>query len=233
MRVLIGYARVSTPDQNLDLQRDALQTAGCKRIYTDTASGAKGERPGLEEALRECRTGDTLVVWKLDRLGRSLPHLVETVHDLLAREVGFRSLQENLDTTTSGGKLIFHVFAALAEFERDLIRERTQAGLAAARARGRKGGRPPGVADEKKRQAALSLKQDTTRTVGEICEILGISRNTYYKYTRTEDPAPTGDNSSPDPPPAAPETLSATPGELGGGDVTSDESAALDAGGEQ
>ena len=211
--MLIGYARVSTPDQNLDLQRDAFQTAGCERIFTDTASGAKAERPGLEEALGECRPGDTLVVWKLDRLGRSLPHLVETVHDLLAREVDFRSLQENLDTTTSGGKLIFHIFAALAEFERDLIRERTQAGLAAARARGRKGGRPPGVADEKKRQAALSLKKDATRTVGEICEILGISRNTYYKYTRTEDPAAIGDPSSPDLPPAASEHLSSAPGE--------------------
>jgi DNA invertase Pin-like site-specific DNA recombinase len=190
MRVLIGYARVSTADQKLDLQRDALHAAGCERFFTDTASGAKAERPGLAEALKECRPGDTLVVWKLDRLGRSLPHLVETVRDLLARGVGFKSLQESIDTATSGGKLIFHIFASLAEFERDLIRERTHAGLAAARARGRKGGRPPGVADEKKRQAALSLKKDATRTVREICQILGISRNTYYKYTRTEAPAP-------------------------------------------
>lgn len=191
--MLIGYARVSTSDQNLDLQKDALQAAGCERLFTDTASGAKAERPGLAEALKECRTGDTLVVWKLDRLGRSLPHLVESVRDLLAQGVGFNSLQENLDTTTSGGKLIFHIFASLAEFERDLIKERTNAGLTAARARGRKGGRPRGVVNEKKRQAALSLKKDTTRTVKEICEILGISRNTYYKYTRADCHAYAGD----------------------------------------
>ena len=197
--MLIGYARVSTSDQNLDLQQDALQEAGCERIFTDTVTGAKAERPGLAEALQVCRPGDSLVVWKLDRLGRSLPHLVETVHDLLAGEVGFQSLQEHLDTTTSSGQLIFNIFASLAQFERDLIRERTQAGLAAARARGRKGGRPPGVADEKKRQAALSLKKDPNRTVGEICEILGISRNTYYKYTR-EDAVPAADSPS-----AAPE----------------------------
>ena len=134
--MLIGYARVSTTDQNLDLQQDALKAAGCERILTDTASGAKTERPGLNKALAECRSGDTLVVWKLDRLGRSLPHLVETVRELVARGVGFRSLQENIDTTTSGGKLIFHIFASLAEFERDIIRERTNAGLTAARARG-------------------------------------------------------------------------------------------------
>ena len=156
--MLIGYARVSTNDQNLDLQRDALEAAGCERLFTDTASGAKAERPGLKEALKECRKGDILVVWKLDRLGRSLPHLVETVRDLMAREVGFKSLQESIDTTTSAGKLIFHIFASLAEFERDLIRERTNAGLSAARARGRKGGRPKGVMDTNKQKAALALK---------------------------------------------------------------------------
>ena len=134
----IGYARVSTPDQSLALQTDALQVAGCERLFTDTVSGAQVDRPGLATALNGCRPGDTLVVWKLDRLGRSLPHLVETVRDLGARGVGFKSLQEQLDTTTSGGKLIFHIFAALAEFERDLIRERTNAGLVAARARGRR-----------------------------------------------------------------------------------------------
>jgi DNA invertase Pin-like site-specific DNA recombinase len=185
--MLIGYARVSTPDQNLNLQTDALHAAGCERLFTDTASGAKADRPGLRQALQECRSGDTLVVWKLDRLGRSLPHLVETVRDLMARGVGFKSLQENIDTTTSGGKLIFHLFASLAEFERDLIRERTNAGLSAARARGRKGGRPKGV-DEKKRKAALALRDDPRRSVKEICDILGISRNTYYKYIRLEDP---------------------------------------------
>lgn len=186
--MLIGYVRVSTTEQNAALQQDALAAVGCTRLFTDTASGARAERPGLMEALKECRSGDTLVVWKLDRLGRSLPHLVETVRDLVARGVGFQSLQENIDTTTSGGKLIFHLFAALAEFERDLIRERTQAGLAAARARGRKGRRPKGV-DEKKRKAALALKNDPTRSVTEICEILGISRNTYYKYTRASEKA--------------------------------------------
>ena len=180
--MLIGYARVSTTDQTLDLQTDALQAAGCERHFSDIVSGATVERPGLTAALTECRVGDTLVVWKLDRLGRSLPHLVETVRDLGARGVGFKSVQENLDTTTSGGKLIFHIFASLAEFERDLIRERTNAGLSAARARGRTGGRPKGV-DQKKKKAALALKKDSGRSIREICEIVGISRNTYYKYT--------------------------------------------------
>lgn len=184
--MFVGYARVSTIDQNLNLQTDALQAAECERVFTDTVSGARVERPGLTAALNECRPGDTLVVWKLDRLGRSLPHLVETVHDLSTRGVGFKSLQEQLDTMTSSGKLIFHLFASLAEFERDLIRERTNAGLTAARARGRNGGRPKGV-DQKKQQAALALKQDTQRSVREICEIVGISRNTYYKYTRPEN----------------------------------------------
>ena len=126
------------------------------------------------------------MVWKLDRLGRSLPHLVETVRDLVARGVGFQSVQEQIDTTTSGGKLIFHLFASLAEFERDLIRERTNAGLSAARARGRKGGRPKGV-DQKKQKAALALKKDPKYSIREICDIVGISRNTYYKYTRLAD----------------------------------------------
>ena len=184
--MFVGYARVSTTDQNLDLQQDVLVAAQCERIFTDTASGAKAQRPGLAEALQCCRSGDTLVVWKLDRLGRSLPHLVETVRDLVTRGGGFKSLQENIDTTTSGGKLIFHIFASLAEFERDIIRERTHAGLSSARARGRKGGRPKGV-DEKKRKAALALKKDPVRSVKEICDILGISRNTYYKYTQPED----------------------------------------------
>ena len=187
--MLVGYARVSTTDQNLDLQRDALKAAGCDRIFTDTASGAKTERPGLTQLLKECRQGDTLVVWKLDRLGRSLPHLVETVRELEAQGIGFKSLQENIDTTTSGGKLIFHIFASLAEFERDLIRERTNAGLSAARARGRKGGRPKGVMDTNKQKAARALKNDTSRSVSEICEILGVSRNTYYKYVRPDDQA--------------------------------------------
>ncbi len=184
----IGYARVSTTDQHLQLQTDALHAAGCERVFTDRVSGARGERPGLTAALEMCRPGDTLVVWKLDRLGRSLSHLVGTVRDLGAQGVGFTSLQEQLDTTTAGGKLVFHSFAALAEFERDLIRERTNAGLTAARARGRKGGRPKGV-DQKKQQAALALKHEGRHSVREICDIVGISRNTYYKYTRADGTA--------------------------------------------
>ena len=166
--MLVGYARVSTIDQNLDLQKDALGACGCARIFTDTSSGAKAARPGLDEALKHCRAGDTLVVWKLDRLGRSLPHLVETVRNLVDQGVGFRSLQEAIDTTTSGGKFVFHVFASLAEFERDIIQERTKAGLSAARARGRKGGRPKGV-DERKKKATIALKKELERSVKDIC----------------------------------------------------------------
>jgi len=179
----IGYARVSTSDQSLNLQKDALQLAGCGQVFTDVVSGVRAERLGLNAALQACRPGDILVVWKLDRLGRSLPDLVQTVRSLAERGVGFQSLQEQIDTTTAGGKLIFHIFASLAEFERDLIRERTKAGLAAARARGRLGGRPKGV-DQKKQKAALALKKNGTYSIREICEIVGISRNTYYKYTR-------------------------------------------------
>src|SRR4029453_13834501 len=169
--MLIGYARVSTHDQTLALQQDALTQAGCERLFTDTASGAKADRPGLEEALSHIRSGDTLVVWKLDRLGPSLPHLIETITRLQERGVGFKSLTEQIDTTTSGGKLIFHVFGALAEFERDLIRERTQAGLQAARARGRKGGRPQSL-DARKLAQARSLYKDPANTIADICATL-------------------------------------------------------------
>src|SRR5512144_2214577 len=162
--MLIGYARVSTADQTLNLQKDALQKAGCERIFTDTASGAKAERVGLGEALGYVRKGDTLVVWKLDRLGRSLKHLIETITALNNRKIGFKSITEAIDTTTSGGKLIFHIFGALAEFERDIIRERTQAGLTAARARGRKGGRPKALTT--KRAAQLqTLYNDKNNTI--------------------------------------------------------------------
>src|SRR5918912_1558549 len=137
--MLIGYARVSTDDQNLDLQRDALQNAGCELIFDDMVSGTKAKRPGLEQALSHLRAGDTLVVWRLDRLGRSLKHLIDTVTDLQERGIGFKSLTESIDTTTSGGKLVFHIFGALAELRRGVIRERTQAGLQAARTRGRHG----------------------------------------------------------------------------------------------
>ncbi len=179
--MLIGYARVSTLDQTLALQQDALSAAGCQEIYTDTASGSLTERPGLTQALSHLRAGDTLVVWRLDRLGRSLPHLIETVAQLQERGVGFRSLQEQIDTTTSGGKLVFHVFGALAEFERDLIRERTHAGLAAARARGRLFGRPKVLTPQQVKQLR-SLAQDDRNTVAEICQTLGISKATYYRY---------------------------------------------------
>lgn len=150
---LIGYARVSTAEQDTALQTDALRKIGCERIFEDMASGAKGERPGLASALAYLRDGDVLVVWRLDRLGRSLQHLIEVIGALEARGVGFRSLTESIDTTTPGGRLIFHVFGALGQFERDLIRDRTKAGLAAAAARGRKGGRKPAVTADKLQRA--------------------------------------------------------------------------------
>src|SRR3954467_8103057 len=173
--MLIGYARVSTLDQTPALQQDALTAAGCEQLYTDTVSGSVTERPGLTQALSHLRTADTLVVWRLDRLGRSLAHLIDTIRDLQQRGVGFRSLQEQIDTTTSGGKLVFHVFGALAEFERDLIRERTHAGLAAARARGRLFGRPR-VLTARKVEQLRTLAKDERTTVGEICQTLGISQ---------------------------------------------------------
>jgi DNA invertase Pin-like site-specific DNA recombinase len=177
--MLIGYARVSTHEQTLNLQQDALQKAGCNKLFTDTASGAKTERKGLEETLSYVRKGDTLVVWRLDRLGRSLPHLITTMTDLEERGIGFKSLTENIDTTTSGGKLIFHIFGALAEFERNLIRERTTAGLTAARARGRKGGRPKALT-AKQRSIAQDL-YDRRHPVKEILQTLKISRATLYR----------------------------------------------------
>lgn len=154
---LVGYARVSTAEQNLELQRDALSNAGCEPIFEDRASGAKAERPGLADALGFVRRGDALVVWKLDRLGRSMAHLIDTVRKLEANSVGFRSLTEGVDTTTPGGTLVFHIFGALAQFERDLIRERTRAGLKAADARGRKGGRRPVVTPDKLARAKAHL----------------------------------------------------------------------------
>src|SRR3954466_8929289 len=179
--MLIGYARVSTLDQTLALQQDALTGTGCEQLYTDTVSGSVTERPGLTQALSHLRAGDTLVVWRLDRLGRSLPHLIETVRPLQERGIAFRSLQEQIDTTTAGGQLIFHVFGALAEFERDLIRERTHAALAAARPRGRLFGRPKVLSPQQVKQLQ-SLARDELNTVGEICQTLGISRSTYYRY---------------------------------------------------
>lgn len=179
--MLIGYERVSTDDQNLALQHDALQAAGCEKIFADKMSGAKADRLGLKEAFEFARKGDTIVVWRLDRLGRSLKDLMALVEGLEQRTIGFRSLQESIDTTSSGGRLIFHLFGALAEFERNLIRERTQAGLQAARARGRNGGRQQKLTPQ---QIAIgrSLAADPKRSVSSICKHLGISRPTYYRY---------------------------------------------------
>src|SRR5215207_6107282 len=187
----IGYARVSTGEQTLDLQLDALKSAGCGKIYEETASGAKADRPILDEVLSYLRKGDTLVVWRLDRLGRSLQHLIEVVAQLADRGIGFKSLTEQIDTTTPGGKLIFHVFGALAEFERDLIRERTQAGLAAARARGRTGGRPRKLTDPRQMELARSLYAGGETDIDTICATLGISRATLYRYLREHAVDPT------------------------------------------
>ena len=181
--MLIGSARISTHEQTLNLQQDALEKAGCNKIFTDTASGAKAERKGLEQALNYVRKGDTLVVWRLDRLGRSLPHLITTMTDLEGRGIGFKSLTENIDTTTSGGKLIFHIFGALAEFERNLIRERTQAGLTAARARGKKGGRPNALT-ERQISIAQSLYADKKTSIPEIYRTLKVSKATLYRYIK-------------------------------------------------
>src|SRR3954453_15280349 len=181
MPTLIGYARVSTQDQTLDLQLDALKKAGCIKIFTDTASGAKAERKGLHEALNYVRENDILVVWRLDRLGRSLRDLIDIISQLDKRHIGFKSLTESIDTTTSGGKLIFHIFGALAEFERNLVKERTNAGLQAARRRGIKGGRPKSLTD-KQVEMARTLNADKTNAVEEICKTLGISRVTLWRY---------------------------------------------------
>ena len=178
---LLGYARVSTTDQNPDLQIDALKVAGCSRIFTDKASGSLDSRPKLDQVLDHLREGDTLVVWRLDRLGRSLRHLIDTVGQLAERGVGFKSVTEGIDTTTAGGRLVFHVFGALAEFERELIRERTNAGLAAARARGRKGGRPVSMTPDKIK-VAQQLYDAREHTVEQIAQTVGVSRKTIYRH---------------------------------------------------
>jgi DNA invertase Pin-like site-specific DNA recombinase len=179
--MLIGYARVSTGEQVLDSQLDALKEAGCEQLYTDVASGAKTDRPGLEQALKALRKGDVLVVYKLDRIGRSLPHLIQVVSELERREVGFRVLKGAIDTTTPAGKLVFHMFGALAEFERELIRERVQSGLEAARARGRTGGRPPKMTPSKLRMA-MTLMADPQTIAREVAAQLGVSPATLYRY---------------------------------------------------
>lgn len=176
----IGYVRVSTSDQNPNLQQDALMKAGCDKVFEDVATGSLVTRPGLCEALEYCREGDILVVWRLDRLGRSLKHLIETVSGLANRNVGFQSLQEGMDTATSGGRLIFNIFGSLAEFEREIIRERTNAGLKAARARGRNGGRPRKLNDQKVLMAR-NLMANNEINIGEICRTMQISKSTLYR----------------------------------------------------
>lgn len=182
--MLIGYARVSTHEQTLDLQIDALKEAGCEKIYEDKITSIADTRPGLEKAFEIAREGDTFVVWRLDRLGRSTIQLIDVVNDIKDRGIDFKSLKENIDTTTPGGKLIFHVFAALAEYERGLIKERTKAGLEAARARGRKGGRPPAIdpGDTKKLRRLYALYDSKQHTIEEIRDIMGISKTTLYGY---------------------------------------------------
>jgi DNA invertase Pin-like site-specific DNA recombinase len=179
--MLVGYARVSTQDQDPNMQVDALRAAGCEKIFTEKASGAKRDRPELAAALDYARQGDTLVVWKLDRLARSLKQLIETVEGLEKRGVGFRSLTETIDTTSAGGRLVFTIFAGLAEFERSIIKERTRAGLDAARARGRIGGRPRSISDEDIAVAKALLK-DPEITVKKVAERIGCSEATLYRY---------------------------------------------------
>lgn len=181
--MLVGYARVSTLDQNPELQQDALHTAGCEEVFTDKVTGTAAHRPELQRAKDVLRQGDTLVVWRLDRLGRSLKDLIEWVAYLESKGIGFRSLQEAIDTTTPSGRLVFHMFAALAEFERNLIRERTRAGLVAARARGRKGGRPKTLSSAKMRRA-VDLYNSKNVSVKEICTMFAISKPTLYTYVR-------------------------------------------------
>ena len=182
----IGYARVSTKDQSFDVQIDALKKAGCKKIYKDVASGARSERPALNEMIENLRSGDVLVIWKLDRLGRSLNHLIGLVSELMERGTGLKSVNDPIDTTTPQGRLSFNLFASLAEFERDLIRERTQAGLSAARARGRSGGRPKGLPKKAEATAcaAETLYRERNLSVQQIADKLGISKSTLYSYLR-------------------------------------------------
>lgn len=182
----IGYARVSTKNQELDLQLDALKENGCQQIYQEKISGAKRERPELQKLLDQLRADDVVVIWKLDRLARSLKDLVTLVNEIEAKGAGLQSLNDHIDTTTPHGKLTFHIFAALAEFERDIISERTKAGLEAARARGRKGGRPKGLSKKSQHTAIIAeqLYKERKLSVKEICEQLSISKNTFYRYLR-------------------------------------------------
>ncbi len=187
---LIGYARVSTGEQDVQLQLDALKKAGCdeEHIFVDKASGARSDRPGLDACLSLLQSGDTLVVWRLDRLGRSMSHLVTMVEGLLSKKIGFRSLCDGvIDTTTASGELMFNIFSALAQFERRLIQERTQAGLSAARARGRTGGRKPISPDDPRVKTAKLMHKNRDISINQICETLKISRPTFYRYLALPD----------------------------------------------
>lgn len=186
--MIYGYARVSTNDQTTDLQRDTLEKAGCDRILTDVASGAKTHRPELDHMLDLLRKGDTVVVWKLDRLGRSVRNLVDLMTTFDEKGVQFRSLTESIDTSTPGGTLVFNIFGSLAQFERDLIRERTRAGLEAARARGRKGGRPAKL-DEKQVREVRRLYGSRTVTVDQIAAMMHVGRSTVYRCLNASDDA--------------------------------------------
>jgi DNA invertase Pin-like site-specific DNA recombinase len=190
MAKLVGYARVSTDDQDVDLQLDALREAGCQDefIFIDKISGARSKRPGLDSCLTALKSGDTLLVWRLDRLGRSMPHLVTLIQELLSKGVAFRSLCDGaIDTTSASGELIFHIFSALAQFERRLIQERTKAGLSAARARGRKGGRKPVMGDDPRVKTAQRMHRNHELSVKQICKTLDISRATFYRYLAVTD----------------------------------------------
>ena len=184
---VIGYARVSTNEQDLNLQLDALKQAGCSKelIFIDKASGAKTERPGLDKCIAELKSGDTLLVWRLDRLGRSMVHLVNLVQSLFERQIGFKSLCDGaIDTTTASGELIFNIFSAMAQFERRLIQERTRAGLASARARGRVGGRPPLRSDDPKIITARKMYENKSLSIDDICKTLKVSRATFFRYVK-------------------------------------------------
>ena len=185
MGKLFGYARVSTEEQDLGMQIDELKAAGCKFVFSDKASGVRSERPSLDDCLNKLQAGDTLVVWRLDRLGRSMPHLVSIVSELKDKGIGFKSLRDGaIDTTTASGELVFNLFAALAQFERELIRERTRAGLKAARARGRNGGRKPIHFNDPKVRMAKKMHADKSMSVNDICSTLNISRATLYRYLK-------------------------------------------------
>ena len=196
----IGYARVSTRDQSLTMQVEALQSAGCDKVCEEVASGARTARPVLDEIIRNIREGDVLVIWKLDRLGRNLAHLIKVATLLLEKKVGLISLNDPIDTTTPQGRLIFGIFASLAEFERELIRERTNAGLNSARARGRRGGRPKGLSDSAKEKAivAETLYRSGNISVTNIAKQLGISKTTLYSYLRYRGIQPGGEKGSKD-----------------------------------